>query len=75
MCFRKENVCVLVKFSSELLQRTKRTSGNFYTLSVDLDRLEVHVLTALGSAVGVAAGLAEVGVFPGKKTDARHTGE
>lgn len=66
---------ILANVRSELFERTKCTSGYFDALSVDLDRLEVHVLTALGSTVGVAAGLAEVGVFPGKKTDARHTGE
>ncbi|MDQ5919520.1 MAG: hypothetical protein QG668_247 [Patescibacteria group bacterium] len=64
--------CVLVKFGGELLEGAKRTSGNFHALTIDLNGLKVDVLTALGSTVGVAAGLAEVGVLPGKKTDARH---
>lgn len=65
--------CGLVKLGGELLERTKCTSGHFYALTIDLNRLKVDVLAALGSAVGVATGLAEVGVLPGKKTDARHS--
>lgn len=62
----------LADFRCKLLECAEGAGGDFYALTVDFDRLEVDVLATLGSAVGVAARLTEVGALASKDADARH---
>ncbi len=69
MCWKRR---CLADFRGKLFQRTERTSGDADTLAVDLNRLKIDVLTALGGAVRVAARLTEVGALASEDADARH---
>ncbi len=62
----------LADFRGKLLERAERAGSDLDALTIDLDRLEVDVLATLGSAVGVATRLTEVGALASKDADARH---
>ena len=56
---------VLVSFASHLFEGTKGASSNANALTIDLDGLQIHPLTASGGDVRVAAGVAVQSGFPG----------
>ena len=53
-------------------QGTYRARGYANTLTIDADGLQIHVLFALGSDVGVATGIGRVGALARELVDARH---
>lgn len=54
------------------LQGSDRARGNANTLAIDADGLEIHVLFTLGSDVGVAARIYDLGALAGELVDAGH---
>ncbi len=60
------------ELSRHALERLKSASANANLNATQADGLQVHILTTLGCAVGMAAGLAKVGAFAGKLVDAGH---
>lgn len=63
-----------VGFVRELFERAENTCRNAQTLTVDANRLQVHILATLARDVGVAAGMAKDSAFSRELADARHNG-